>query len=355
MNSILTTAIPDKSVVKMLTKIISKVDLRREEMSFLLKEIMVGQLSNCQAGAILTALRMKGESVEELTGAVEVMRELVKPVFVEDNNIIDLCGTGGDGVNTFNISTSAMFIASAAGAKVAKHGGRAVSSATGSADLLEGLGVKISLPPEKVLQTLDQVGLGFMFAPNHHPAMKVVAPIRRELGVRTIFNVLGPLTNPARTQRQLIGVFSKQLLQPLAEVLKNLGSNHVLVVHAEDGLDEISLFGKTHFAELKGGEIRLGSLSIEDFGLSKGNLKHNVSDITAHGLEQSKLKVLESLTETNKATAKIAMLNASAALYIGGKVNDFKEGFDLARLVVESGEAVAKLEAFVALTNDLEG
>ena len=268
-SSVLLSGTSDKSVSEILDKLVKKTNLSKSEMRSIMKKIMMGELSVAQVTAIIVALRVKGETVEEIVGAVEVMRELVTEVTLGDYSIVDLCGTGGDGASTFNISTAAMFVVAAAGVKVAKHGGRAVSSKTGSADLLESLGANINLSPDEVKKSLKTTGIGFMFAPNHHPAMKNVAPIRKDLGIRTIFNILGPLTNPARAKRQLMGVFEKSLLLPLAQALKILGSEHVLLVHAENGLDEISLEGQTFYAELKQGKITEGILTAEDFGISK--------------------------------------------------------------------------------------
>ncbi len=353
MSSLLTTAVPNNSTKNILNKLLNSQDLERGEMKFILKKIMLGEISNVQVAAVLIALRLKGESVDELIGATQVMRDLVDSVQLIDENIIDLCGTGGDGGNTFNISTSAMFVAASAGAKVAKHGGRGVSSITGSADLLEALGANINLKSSDVIRSINETGVGFMFAPNHHPSMKNVAPIRKELGTRTIFNVLGPLTNPARAKKQLIGVFNKNLLQPIVSVLKELNSKHVLVVHAENGLDEISLSGKTYYAELNDGKITQGTLTPEKFGLMFSQNEISMNDIKVKNIDQSKKMILQSLTEKNSSAAKIVALNAGAAIYVADLVDNLSDGFTLAMSQIESGRAKKNLENFIEFTNSV--
>jgi len=353
MSSLLTTSIPNNSTKKILNKLLQSQDLEREEMRFILKKIMLGEISNVQVTAILIALRLKGESVDELIGATQVMRDLVDSVNLNDEDIIDLCGTGGDGGNTFNISTSAMFVAASAGAKIAKHGGRGVSSVTGSADLLEALGANINLKSSDVIKSIDEIGVGFMFAPNHHPSMKNVAPIRKELGTRTIFNVLGPLTNPARAKKQLIGVFNKNLLEPIVNVLKELNSKHVLVVHAENGLDEISLSGKTFYAELNSGKITQGVLTAEKFGLSNNQYEFSMDSIKVKNIEQSKKMIMQSLTDTKSYAAKIVALNAGAAIYIAGIVENLSDGFSMALSEIESGRAKKNLDNFIEFTNSI--
>ena len=312
---------------------------------------MSGEWSVAQVAAIIVALRIKGETVEEIVGAVEVMRELVTEVNLGDETIVDLCGTGGDGASTFNISTAAMFVVAGAGTKVAKHGGRAVSSKTGSADLLESLGANINLGPDEVRKSLEMTGIGFMFAPNHHPAMKNVAPIRKDLGIRTIFNILGPLTNPARAKRQLMGVFDKSLLRPLAEALKILGSEHVVLVHGESGLDEISLEGKTFYAELKDGRVTEGILTPQDFGLSNKTTSEVTKSLKTNSIEESKSMVLESLSSAEGSPQNIVALNAGAAIYVGGSVASLRDGYLKAKEVIKSGKAKDILEKFVKFTS----
>lgn len=350
-SSVLLSSSSDQTVSEVLDKLILKIDLSRLEMRSIIKKIMSGELSVAQVAAIIVALRIKGETVEEIVGAVEVMRELVTEVNLGDETIVDLCGTGGDGASTFNISTAAMFVVAGAGTKVAKHGGRAVSSKTGSADLLESLGANINLGPDEVRKSLEMTGIGFMFAPNHHPAMKNVAPIRKDLGIRTIFNILGPLTNPARAKRQLMGVFDKSLLRPLAEALKILGSEHVVLVHGESGLDEISLEGKTFYAELKDGRVTEGILTPQDFGLSNKTTSEVTKSLKTNSIEESKSMVLESLSSAEGSPQNIVALNAGAAIYVGGSVASFRDGYLKAKEVIKSGEAKEILEKFVKFTS----
>ena len=353
-SSVLLSGNSDQSVSEILDKLVKKTDLSRFEMRSIIKKIMMGELSVAQVTAIIVALRAKGETVEEIIGAVEVMRELVTEVNLGDDNIVDLCGTGGDGASTFNISTAAMFVVAGAGSKVAKHGGRAVSSKTGSADLLESLGANINLEPEDVRKSLKSTGVGFMFAPNHHPAMKNVAPIRKDLGIRTIFNILGPLTNPARAKRQLMGVFDKSLLQPLAQALKILGSEHVLLVHGESGLDEISLDGQTFYVELKEGKVTEGVLSPQDFGLSDTITGDISGSIRSNNIEESKRMVIESLSPANGNPQNIVALNAGAAIYVSGTSKSLKEGYSKAKEVIKSGAALEILDNFVKYTSSLQ-
>ena len=353
-SSVLLSSSSDQTVSEVLDKLILKIDLSRLEMRSIIKKIMSGELSVAQVAAIIVALRIKGETVEEIVGAVEVMRELVTEVNLGDETIVDLCGTGGDGASTFNISTAAMFVVAGAGTKVAKHGGRAVSSKAGSADLLESLGANINLGPDEVRKSLEMTGIGFMFAPNHHPAMKNVAPIRKDLGIRTIFNILGPLTNPARAKRQLMGVFDKSLLRPLAEALKILGSEHVVLVHGESGLDEISLEGKTFYAELKDGRVTEGILTPQDFGLSNKTTSEVTKSLKTNSIEESKSMVLESLSSAEGSPQNIVALNAGAAIYVGGSVASLGDGYLKAKEVIKSGEAKEILEKFVKFTSSLQ-
>ena len=328
-----------------LGKLIHRVDLTREEMLELMRAIMTGELTPAQIAAAIVALRAKVETVTELAAAATVMRELsVKVPLAGVEHLVDTCGTGGDGAHTFNISTAAAFVAAAAGARVAKHGGRSVSSKSGSADVLEALGVNVNLPPEKVAQAVKEIGVGFMFAPNHHAAMKHAAPVRRELGVRTLFNILGPMTNPAGAPNQVLGVFSRDLTGLLAAVLGELGSRHVLVVHAADGLDEISLAGETHVAELKHGVVHEYTVTPEQFGMARRESSYFAVD----GIEAAKARLLEALSGQPGHEADIVALNAGAALYVADRAQSLADGVARAREALASGAAREKLAALAA-------
>ncbi len=312
-----------------------------------MQQVMGGALTPAQIAGLVIALRIKGESVDEITAAATVMRQLSTKVEIQDKtHLIDTCGTGGDGIQTFNVSTVSAFVAAAAGAKVAKHGGRSVSSTCGSADVLEALGVNVNLTPEQVAKCVDEIGIGFMFAPNHHSAMKHAAPVRRELGVRTIFNLLGPLTNPATAKRQVMGVFDKALTSKLAKVLQKLGSEHVLVVHGADGMDEISFTGETHIAELKDGKVTEYTVNPTQFGLKI----HALKSIRVENAEQSKAMILDVLNGkagagTQSAAREIVLMNAGAAIYVAGVVNSLQAGIQKAAEVIDSGAALQKLNA----------
>jgi anthranilate phosphoribosyltransferase len=300
--------------------------------------------------AIIIALRVKKETIGEITAAAQVMRELATKVDVKDvHNLVDVVGTGGDGARTFNISTAAIFVAAAAGARVAKHGGRAVSSQSGSADVLEALGVNINLGPAQVAQCIDEAGVGFMFAPNHHTAMKHAAPVRRELGVRTIFNILGPLTNPAGAPTQLMGVFHPDLVGIQAHVLQRLGSRHVMIVHGIEGLDEISIAGPTLVGELKDDEVCEYQIKPADFGLAT----HDGAAIRVDGAEQSKAMLLAALDNKPGAARDIVALNAGASIYVAGLAGTHAEGVQKALEVIASGAARRKLDQFVAFTRSI--
>ena len=350
MNSVLTSPPNELNVQKLLEQVIIGNDLDVTETRFLIKKIMKGEIAHSLTAGILVALKMKGEAVSELLGGAEVMRDLVKPVDSGLEDLVDLCGTGGDGAQTFNISTAAMFVAASAGAKVAKHGGRAVSSSSGSADLLECLGANINLTPEQVVSSMQNTGVGFMFAPNHHPAMKNVAPVRRELGTRTMFNILGPLTNPAKSRRQLIGVYDKKLLLPIANVLKQLGSTHVLVVHGESGLDEMCFSSRTYYAELKKGKITEGIIVSDDLGFDVSSFSKIEATINVSSVDESKKKVIESLTNKDSLEAQYVILNAAGALYVAGCCDSVRQGVALAKGSIASGTAIKKLEEFVKFT-----
>ncbi|MBV2206443.1 MAG: anthranilate phosphoribosyltransferase [Pseudomonas sp.] len=333
-----------------LNRIAGQLDLSTEEMKAVMRQIMTGQCSDAQIGAFLMGMRMKSETIDEIVGAVQVMRELAEPVRFEVDRLVDTCGTGGDGMNIFNVSTAAAFVVAAAGGKVAKHGNRAVSGKSGSADLLEAAGVYLGLTPEQVARSVDTVGVGFMFAPAHHGAMKFAAGPRRELGLRTLFNILGPMANPAGVRHQVLGVFSKALCRPMAEVLQRLGSKHVLVVHAQDGLDEISLAAPTHIAELKDGEIREYAVQPEDFGIkSQSLIGLNVEDA------QGSLALIRDAlgrrkTENGQKAADMIVLNAGAALYAADQAWTLKQGVELAQDALSTGIARDKFEELVSFT-----
>ena len=336
-----------------LEHILAGNDLSHADMLILMQQVMSGELTSAQIAGLVIALRQKGESVDEISAAATVMRSLSTKVAINDtSHLIDTCGTGGDGIQTFNVSTASAFVAAAAGAKVAKHGGRSVSSTCGSADVLEALAVNVNLTPLQVANCVDEIGIGFMFAPNHHSAMKHAAPVRRELGVRTIFNLLGPLTNPANARRQLMGVFSQDLTLKLAKVLQNLGSEHVLVVHGADGMDEISFTGDTFVAELKDGKISEYTLNPAQFGLPI----HALKSIRVENAEQSKAMILDVLSGKSSAGIQsaardIVLLNAGAAIYVAGLQANIHAGIEHAAQVIDSGQALAKLNALKAMTN----
>lgn len=333
-----------------LDRVVNRLDLSTEEMQGVMRRIMTGQCSDAQIGAFLMGMRMKGESIDEIVGAVQVMRELAEPVLIDAEGVVDTCGTGGDGMNIFNVSTAAAFVVAAAGGRVAKHGNRAVSGKSGSADLLEAAGVYLDLTPAQVARCVEAVGVGFMFAPAHHGAMRHAGNARRELGLRTLFNMLGPMANPAGVRRQVLGVFSKALCRPLAEVLQRLGSVHVLVVHAQDGLDEISLAAPTHVAELKDGEIHEYLIRPEDFGIESQSL----SGLDVEGPKASLTLIRDALgkrkTEAGQKAADMIVLNAGAALYAADLVCSLKEGVALAHDALFCGLARDKLEELVSIT-----
>jgi anthranilate phosphoribosyltransferase len=335
-----------------LNRVIEHREIFREEMLSLMRSIMSGEVSPVLIAAIITGLRVKKETIGEIAAAAEVMREFATKVPVPDEpRLIDTCGTGGDAAHSFNISTAAMFVAAAAGARIAKHGGRSVSSKSGSADVLEALGVKINLTPEQVASSIAEVGVGFMFAPNHHSAMKHAAPVRRELGVKTIFNILGPLTNPAGAKQQVMGVFHPDLVGIQARVLQRLGSRRVMIVHGTEGLDEISISGPTLVGELKDGAIREYTIAPQEFGLQV----HDASAIRVDGVEQSKARMLAALGNETGAARDIVALNAGASAYIAGLAPTIAEGIKKALAVLASGAARKKLDAFVEYTRNVSG
>ncbi|HKQ30907.1 MAG TPA: anthranilate phosphoribosyltransferase, partial [Burkholderiales bacterium] len=312
-----------------------KRDLSAEQMREVMRLIMTGQATPAQIGGFLIGLRMKGETVEEIAAAAEVMRELAAKVGVSDPHLVDTCGTGGDGACTFNVSTASAFVVAAAGGKVAKHGNRSVSSKCGSADVLEAAGVSLELTPGQVAQCVKEVGVGFMFAPKHHAAMKHAIGPRREMGVRTVFNLLGPLTNPASAPNQVIGVFSSQWVEPLAHVLQRLGSKHVLVVHAEDGMDEISIGSPTRVAELRDGRVETYTVTPEQFGLKRADIK----SITVASAAES-LSMIEGVLNDKPGPARdIVALNAGAALYAAGVAATLEKGVNQAMATLTGGGA----------------
>ena len=330
-----------------LLRVIEHREIFHDEMISLMRQIMKGEISPVMTAAILTGLRVKKETIGEITAAAQVMRELSTRIEVADNSrFVDIVGTGGDGAHTFNISTAAMFVAAAAGAKVAKHGNRSVSSSSGSADVLESLGANIMLTPAQVGECLAATGIGFMFAPNHHSAMKNVAPVRREMGVRTIFNILGPLTNPAGAPNTLLGVFHPDLVGILVRVMQRLGAKHVLVVHGKDGMDEISLGAATMVGELKDGEIREYEVHPEDFGL----LMSSNRTLRVGNTEESKAMLYSALANEDGTAREIVALNAGTALYAADAAGSIPQGIALAREAIASGAARAKLDEFVRFT-----
>ena len=338
------------NIQQALTAVVERQDLSREQMATVMRQIMTGESTSAQIGGFLVALRMKGETVAEITGAAEVMRELATPVSVQADHLVDTCGTGGDGANLFNVSTASAFVVAACGGKVAKHGNRSVSSSTGSADLLESAGVKLGLEPEQLARCVEEIGVGFMFAPAHHSAMKHAIGPRKELAMRTVFNMLGPMTNPAGAKRQVIGVFDASLCRPMAEVLKELGSEHVMVVHGNDGLDEISLATTTAVAELKDGQVSEYTLSPEELGLETQDLSGLAVSSAAESLALIKNALDDRSTIEARKAADIIALNAGAAVYVAGIAQSLKEGVQMAEDAVASGLASAKLQDLAAFT-----
>ena len=318
-----------------------------DEMLHIMRQIMRGELTQAQIAGFIIGLRVKKETVGEIAAAAQVMREFATTVPLKDHtHVVDVVGTGGDGAHTFNISTAATFVTAAAGGKVAKHGNRSVSSRSGSADALEALGAKLELTPAQIAQAIDTIGVGFMFAPSHHPAMKHAAPVRKELGVRTIFNLLGPLTNPAGTQRQLMGVFHPDLVGIQTRVLQRLGAKHVMVVYGRDGLDEISISGPTLVGELIDGEVREYDLHPSQFGLEV----YDRRAIQVNSVDESKQMILAVLENQPGPALNIVVLNAGAALYVAGVAKSIEDGIERARQAIAQGKARQKLEDFVAFT-----
>jgi anthranilate phosphoribosyltransferase len=332
------------SIQQALQKLLNKQNLGCDEMREVMRIIMSGKATDAQIGGFLIALRCKGETIDEIASAAEVMRELASKVVITGDHVIDTCGTGGDGANTFNISTTCAFVVAAAGGQVAKHGNRSISSSCGSADVLEAAGVNLDLSPEQVADCVNQIGVGFLFAPRHHGAMKHTIHVRKEMGVRTLFNLLGPLANPAGAPNQLIGVFAKEWVEPMAQALKKLGSRHVLVVNAEDGLDEISIAASTTIAELKNGEVSVYTIVPEQFGFKRASL----SELAIDGAVAS-LAMVKSVLDNQAGPARdIVQLNAGAAIYAANVADTLEAGIEKAGEVIASGAARAKLDALIA-------
>ena len=328
--------------------VISKQNLNEGEMHDVMNSIMTGQTTDAQIGAFLVGLSMKGETIEEITASAKVMRALATSVELSSNDyLVDTCGTGGDGLGLFNISTASAFVVAAAGGKVAKHGNRSISSKSGSADVLEAAGINLNISPELISHCIEEIGLGFMFAPAHHSAMKHAIGPRKELAVRTIFNVLGPLTNPAKAPNQIMGVYDKSLVEPIANVLKGLNSRHVMVVHSEDGLDEFSIANTTYVAELKDNNISSYTVHPRDFGLEEGNL----DSIKAENAEQSLALINEAFSGKKGVARDIIALNAGAAIYVSGLVSSFDEGVTQANQILSDGSAQDKLDAYILASN----
>lgn len=328
--------------------IIQDINLSEAEMAECMKEIMEGKATDAQIGSFLTALRIKGETVEEITAAARIMREKATKIKAPDG-VVDTCGTGGDMSHTFNISTATAIVVASAGVPIAKHGNRSVSSRSGSADVLEALGVKIDLPPEKVERCLFETGFGFLFAPIFHPAMKYAIGPRREIGIRTIFNILGPLTNPAGAKRQVLGVFADKLTEPLAHVLGNLGAEDVMVVHGEDGLDEITISDGTRISRFWNGKVDTSYVTPEDFGLERADVK----ELVGGDKDENARILLEILKGERGPKRDIVLMNSAAALIVAGRVEDFKEGVGIASEVIDSGKAMRKLEEIRKVSNSI--
>ena len=334
-------------IKQVLIKAVNKQELTKDEMQNAMNAIMSGEVSEIEMSAFLTALKMKGETVEEISSAAKVMREKAQSVELDEYYTLDTCGTGGDTQGTYNISTAVAFVAAAAGIKVVKHGNRSITSKCGSADVLEALEINIQQSPEQVKNCVLKASIGFMFAPNHHKAMKYVMGVRRALGFRTVFNILGPLSNPASAKAQVLGVFDRKLIIPMAEVLKNLGVERALVVHSADGLDEISVSDKTYVAELKDGDISTYEIAPEEYGIKRSKL----SDIKGGDADVNADIIKKLLSGAEKGAKRdVLVLNAGAALYVGKKVNSIKEGVILAGEILDSGKAIDVVSKLAEMT-----
>jgi len=328
-------------------KLVERKDLTEDEAESSMKCIMSGEATPAQIGSFLTALRLKGETVEEITSFARVMREFAARINPRvDGILVDTCGTGGDKIKTFNISTAVALVAAGAEIPIAKHGNRSVTSKAGSADVLEALGVKIDLAPSEVERCIEEIGFGFMFAPVFHGAMKYATPVRREIGIRTVFNILGPLTNPANAQAQVLGVYDRDLTEVLANVLVGLGVKHSMVVHGLDGLDEISNLGKTQISEVKDGEVRTYKVEPEDFGFDSAK----PDDIKGYDMEGNAILMIKLLKGDDGPRRDVVLMNSAAAMIVGGKASDFREGVEVAGEVIDSGKAYEKLRALIKAT-----
>lgn len=337
-----------------LARVVEHIDLSRDEMVDVMRQVMTGECSESQIAGFLVALRMKSESIDEITGAAQVMRELATPVNAKSAPLVDIVGTGGDGANLFNVSSASSFVAAACGVHIAKHGNRGVSSSSGSADLLEQAGINLDLGGDAVARCIDEVGVGFMFAPGYHGAMKHAIGARRALGTRTLFNILGPMTNPAGAKRLVIGVFTKKLCRPMAEVMQKLGGEHIMVVNADDGLDEISLATHTYVAELKDGEISEYRLSPEDLGVESQSLIGLVVESPAQSLELITAAFSGDQSSVSRKAVSMVALNAGAAIYLSGQAATHKEGVTMALEAIDSGAALKKMQELAAFSQSLK-
>ena len=336
------------NIQQAIKSVIAKQNLNEDQMHDVMDSIMTGQTTDAQIGAFLIGLSMKGETIEEITASAKVMRALATPVEIGNSDyLVDTCGTGGDGLGLFNISTASAFVVAAAGGKVAKHGNRSISSKSGSADVLESAGVNLDLSPRIIGQCVKEIGVGFMFAPAHHSAMKHAIGPRKELAVRTIFNVLGPLTNPAKAPNQVMGVYDKSLIEPIANALKGLGSRHVMVVHSADGLDELSIADKTYVAELKEGVVTTYTIHPEELGFVLGDL----NDIKADDAKDSLNIIKDAFSGKEGAARDIISLNAGAAIYVCGLTDSLISGIERSRLVLSDGSAQQKLDDYIKISN----
>ncbi|SVA80464.1 uncharacterized protein METZ01_LOCUS133318 [marine metagenome] len=336
------------NIQQAIKSVIAKQNLNEDQMHDVMNSIMTGQTTDAQIGAFLIGLSMKGETIEEITASAKVMRALATPVEIGNSDyLVDTCGTGGDGLGLFNISTASAFVVAAAGGKVAKHGNRSISSKSGSADVLESAGVNLDLSPRIIGQCVEEIGVGFMFAPAHHSAMKHAIGPRKELAVRTIFNVLGPLTNPAKAPNQVMGVYDKSLIEPIANVLKGLGSRHVMVVHSADGLDELSIADKTYVAELKEGVVTTYTIHPEELGFVLGDL----NDIKADDAKDSLNIIKDAFSGKEGAARDIISLNAGAAIYVCGLTDSLISGIERSRLALSDGSAQQKLDDYIKISN----
>lgn len=335
-------------MIKIIDKLVSGKNLTESQMIYAMTEIMDGRVSEVCIASFLTALRMKGEISEEISGGAKVMREKAVQLDLGGGYTVDTCGTGGDGANTYNISTASAFVVAAGGVTVVKHGNRSVSSKSGSADVLEALDIKIDISTKKVKECIEKIGLGFLYAPTFHSSMKYAAPVRKELGFRTIFNMLGPLTNPAKANGQVLGVFNEELTELMAEAIKKIGTEHVLIVHGMDGMDEITVTDKTKVSELKDGKINSYYIKPEDFGIKRSDNKE-----LKGGDPKENAQIIKEIFNGNIVGAKkdILILNSGAALYVGKKASSIKEGIEMARKIIESGKALSKLEELIEITN----